>query len=215
MTWYELLRLGQSYWRWAVPITSLIVLVRAVRGANQSREWTHADARAARLFFSALDIQLTVGVTLYFGFSPFFSAIYHSFSETMKDPNARFFGIEHQTAMLIATAVAHVGMDRAKRAASGPARHRVMRTTMIVFLLIVLAGLPWPWRPYGRPLFRTSWSTTMRLGDRAAPTTTASGASVRQAASHLAAAARLELPRPSTVPERQSPRAQRPRAQAS
>jgi hypothetical protein len=157
MSWYELLRIAHSYWRWAVLIAALIVLQRAVVGARRNHGWTPGDARAARFFFSALDIQFTLGVILYFGFSPFFSAVYHSFSETMKDPNARFFGIEHQTAMLLATAVAHVGMDRAKRTAEGPARHRVMRTAMIVFFVIVLVGLPWPWRPYGRPLFRTSW----------------------------------------------------------
>lgn len=75
----------------------------------------------------------------------------------MGDSNARFFGIEHQTAMVIATAVAHIWMSRARRAPSGPARHHAMRTTLIVFFLIVLVGIPWPWRPYGRPLFRTTW----------------------------------------------------------
>ncbi len=38
----------------------------------------------------------------------------------MSESNARFFGIEHQTAMVIATAVAHIGMGRAKRAADVP-----------------------------------------------------------------------------------------------
>ncbi len=157
MTWYALLRVAHSYWRWAVLITAVIVLARAVAGACNQRDWTRADQRAARHFITALDIQFTMGMILYFGFSPFFSAVYHSFSETMTDQNARFFGIEHQTAMLIATAVAHMGMHRARGAASGPARHRAMRITMIVFFVILLVGIPWPWRPYGRPLFRTSW----------------------------------------------------------
>jgi hypothetical protein len=75
----------------------------------------------------------------------------------MTDPGARFFGIEHQVAMLIATAVAHAGMDRSRRAGSSSARHRAVCITMIVFFAIVLIGIPWPWRPYGRPLFRTTW----------------------------------------------------------
>ena len=146
-----------SYWRWAVLLTAAIVLVRSVIGALKHADWTHADARAARFFSTALDIQFTVGMILYFGFSPFFSAVYHSFAESMKDPGSRFFGIEHQVAMFIATAVAHIGMDRSKRAASGPACHRAMQVTMIVFFAIVLWAIPWPSRPYGRPLFRTTW----------------------------------------------------------
>jgi hypothetical protein len=157
MTWYAVLRVVHSYWRWVVLAAAVVVLARAAAGVYKQREWTAADSRAARLFGRALDIQFTVGVILYFGFSPFFSAIYHSFSESMSDPGARFFGIEHQVAMLIATAVAHVGMDRGRRAASGPARHRTVWITMILFLLIVAVGIPWPWRPFGRPLFRTTW----------------------------------------------------------
>lgn len=157
MTWYALLRVVHGYWRWAVVLAAVIVLVRAAAGARNQRDWTGADARAVRFFATALDIQLTLGLILYFGFSPFFSAMVHSWAETMSDANARFFGIEHQTAMVIATAVAHIGMGRAKRAPSGPARHRAMRKTLIVFFAIVLVGIPWPWRPYGRPMFRTSW----------------------------------------------------------
>ena len=156
MTWYALLRVAHSYWRWAVLITAVIVFLRAATGAYKQRDWTGADGRATRLFSTVLDIQFMVGSILYFGFSPFFSAVYHTFSESMRDAGARFFGIEHQVAMLIATVVAHAGMDRAKRA-PGPARHRAMVMTMIVFFAIVLWAIPWPSRPYGRPLFRTTW----------------------------------------------------------
>ena len=157
MTWYALLRVAHSYWRWAVLVAAVVVLVRAVVGAYAQRDWTHADERAARLFITSVDIQFTVGIVLYFAFSPFWTATYYTFSETMKDQGARFFGVEHQTAMLMATAVAHIGWVRAKRAPSGPVRHRIMRTTLLVFFAFVLWAIPWPWRPYGRPLFRTTW----------------------------------------------------------
>ena len=157
MTWYSLLRVAHSYWRWPVLIAALIVLVRTAIGVFRRREWTGADDRASKLFLTALDMQFTIGVILYFGFSPFFSAVYHSFSETMKDQGARFFGIEHQTAMLVASVVSHAGATRAKKAVSGPLRHRTMLIAMILFFAIVAWAIPWPSRPYGRPLFRTTW----------------------------------------------------------
>ena len=157
MTWYALLRVVHSYWRWAVLMAAAVALVRAAAGVFGRKEWAGADQRAARLFITTLDIQFTVGVILYFGFSPFFSAVYHTFSESMRDQGTRFFGIEHQVAMLIASVVAHAGSERAKRSATGPAKHRTMLIVMIVFFAIVLWAIPWPSRPYGRPLFRTTW----------------------------------------------------------
>ena len=156
MSWYALLRVFHSYWRWAVLITGAILLIRTIAGVYKQRDWTGADASAARRFITSLDIQFTVGLILYFGFSPFFSAVYHSFKESMSDQGARFFGIEHQVAMFIATAVAHIGTDRAKQMA-GPGRHRAVLIAMLVFFAIVMWAIPWPSRPYGRPLFRTTW----------------------------------------------------------
>ena len=138
-------------------IGAAVALVRAAAGVYGRKEWSGADDLAGRLFITALDIQFTIGVILYFGFSPFFSAVYHTFSESMRDQGTRFFGIEHQVAMLIASGVVHAGSDRAKRLAGGPARHRAMLIVTLVFFAIVLWAIPWPWRPYGRPLFRRTW----------------------------------------------------------
>src|SRR5262245_4561717 len=144
MTWYALLRVIHSYWRWAVLVSAVVVVVRAIVGVAGTREWTATDDRASRLFIAALDIQFLLGVILYFGFSPFWSALYHSFSETMKDQGSRFFGIEHQTAMLVATMVAHAGNDRAKRKRAGGARHRTLLLTLMIFFAVVFWAIPWP-----------------------------------------------------------------------
>jgi len=157
MSGYALLRVAHSYWRWMVLATAVAVLVRTISGVYRHRDWTPGDERATRRFLGALDVQFLLGVVLYFGFSPFWTATYYSFAETMTDQGARFFGIEHQTAMLAAMAIAHTGWSRAKRTPSGPGRHRIMRTTLLMFFAIVLWAIPWPWRPYGRPFFRTDW----------------------------------------------------------
>ena len=153
---YALLRLAHSYWRWPVLASALVVLVRVVTGAHTRRAWTRDDDRAVRLLLSAVDLQLAIGMTLYFGFSPFFPALYQSFHESMSSPVARFFGIEHQTAMLLAMIAAHVGHSRARRAVDDVAKHRAMRAAMVIFFALTLWAIPWPWRIFGRPLFRTT-----------------------------------------------------------
>jgi hypothetical protein len=157
MTWYGLLRVVHSYWRWAVLIVGAIAFVRAFLGTVKHREWTPSDERTVRTFIGTIDLQFLLGIVLYFGFSPFWTAFYYSFSETMGDQGARFFGIEHQVAMALAITAAHVGWDRVKRSPRRSARHRTMLVALIVFFALVLWAVPWPWRPYGRPLFRAEW----------------------------------------------------------
>lgn len=156
MSAYTLLRLAHSYWRWAVLGAAVTVLVRSFTGFVAGREWTHSDEKAGRLFITALDIQVLLGVVLYFGFSPFWPATYHSFHETMRGQVARFFGIEHETAMLLAFIAAHVGCARSKRARPDMRKHSIMLTALVVFFLVLLWAIPWPWRAIGRPLFRTT-----------------------------------------------------------
>ena len=156
MSAYSLLRIIHGYWRWAVLVLALTVLARALIGVFAHREWTRIDERIMRWFSSALDLQVVLGLILYFFFSPFVPATYETFSETMRSPVARFFGIEHGTAMLLAAAAAHIGWRRAKVAASDAAKHRIVTTAMAVFFALLLWAIPWPWREMGRPLFRTT-----------------------------------------------------------
>ena len=156
MNLYGGLRLVHSYWRWAVLATALWTLWRAHDGVATKRAWSAGDERAVRLFLAALDLQVLLGVVLYFGFSPYWSAVRHAFHAAMKDRGARFFGAEHQTAMLLAFVVAHLGRLRARRAADDGARHRILRTTLLLFFALVAWAIPWPWRSFGRPLFRGS-----------------------------------------------------------
>jgi len=109
-----------------------------------------------RRFFNALDLQVLLGLVLYFFFSPFWLATYQTFGETMRSPVARFFGVEHETAMLLAALAAHVGSHRAKLAATDTAKHRIVAVATAIFFALLLWAIPWPWREVGRPLFRTT-----------------------------------------------------------
>jgi hypothetical protein len=153
---YPLLRLAHGYWRWVVLVSALTVLVRAMVGARARSQWTRRDDQAVRLFILALDLQVFMGVMLYFVFSPFWPATYHTFHETMSGHVARFFGVEHETAMLLAFIVAHAGWHRARQAMAGTSKRRVMGAAMVLFFALVLWAIPWPWREVGRPLFRTT-----------------------------------------------------------
>jgi hypothetical protein len=154
MSGYELVRLVHGYWRWMVLASGLVVLARAIAGLRGTARWTPVDERAAKIFVAAVDVQVLLGLVLYFGLSPFFQAVHQSFHASMKDPITRFFGIEHETAMVIAFVAAHVGRVRARRAIDPRRKQRATLVSLIVFFVVVAWAIPWPWRAVGRPLFR-------------------------------------------------------------
>jgi heme A synthase len=156
---YWILRLVHGYWRWAVLASGAVALVRALRAMFGSTDagWSRGDERASRWFVATVDVQVMLGLVLYFGFSPFWPAVRDSFRFAIHDRSSRFFGMEHQTAMLLAFVAAHVGRVRIKRTPDARTKQRVLLVSLLVFFTLALWAIPWPWRAVGRPLFRTSW----------------------------------------------------------
>jgi hypothetical protein len=66
----------------------------------------------------------------------------------MRDPNVRFFAVEHPLTMLLAVALAHIAVARTKKAATDAARFRAAALLVTLSLLLVFARMPW-----ARPMF--------------------------------------------------------------
>ena len=140
---YGLLLLIHSWLRWAVIAAGVAA---AVRGGTR-------EGTAGKWFIILLDIQLLIGLLLYFVFSPLTKAALSDFGGAMKVSQLRFFAVEHAFGMLIGLVLAHVGRKRITRAAP----ERRARLAMIFYglaLLAILVSIPWPGMPAGRPLFR-------------------------------------------------------------
>ena len=142
-----------SWLRWLVILLGLIAFVRAATGAAASKPWTPADDRAGFWFSIALDVQFLLGFILYVFLSPFTHAAFADLGAAMKNPGLRFFAVEHMVGMLIAIALVHVGRARARKTDS-LRRHRVTAIFFALALVVILASIPWPGLPYGRPLLR-------------------------------------------------------------
>ena len=140
---YSILLIVHSWLRWAVLGAGLVAAVRGGAG-NQS---------AGRWFTSILDVQMLIGLLLYFVLSPITGAALDDFGAAMKVPQLRFFAIEHVLGMVIAIALAHVGSGKVRKAPE----HRKARLAAIFYglaLVAILASIPWPGMSAGRPLFR-------------------------------------------------------------
>jgi hypothetical protein len=150
---YAVILIVHSWLRWVVIIAGLVAFVRALSGASGTKSWTPLDDRAGFWFTIALDVQILLGLVLYFFLSPITAEVLRDFGGAMKDSQLRFWGVEHGFGMLIGTALAHIGRARARRADS-LRRHKVAAIFFGLALVAVLLAIPWPGTPNGRPWVR-------------------------------------------------------------
>ena len=150
---YSATLLLHSWLRWLVLVLGLVAFARAAGGASRRRSWTPADDRAGFWFVMALDAQLLIGLLLYAFLSPITREAFADFGAAMKMSGLRFWAVEHAFGMLAALALAHIGRGRARRTDS-LRRHRVVAIFFGLAVLAILASIPWPGMPNGRPLLR-------------------------------------------------------------
>jgi hypothetical protein len=140
--------------RWAVLLTGLVAAYRGISGVRRRRPWTLADERAGLWYTIALDTQFLLGLLLYFVFSPITRAAMSDFGAAMANAGMRFWVVEHIVGMFIGVALAHVGRTRIHKTGSDDRRHRTAAIFFTLSILVILASIPWPGLPYGRPLLR-------------------------------------------------------------
>jgi hypothetical protein len=141
--------------RWFAVALLLSVIARAALGWRRGSTWSARDERWHATMVGVIDLQFTLGLTLYALLSPFSAAFFANAGTAMHDPVLRFFGIEHAFGMFIAVSLVHAGRSLSKRAASGRQRHRLTCLWTAGALLVIAISIPWPDRPYGRPLLRS------------------------------------------------------------
>lgn len=151
---YNIALATHSWLRWAVLIAGVIAVVRAIAGKAGRRPWTVADERAGFWFGTLLDLQLLLGLVMYFALSPITRAAMQDFGAAMGSSGLRFWAVEHVFGMIVAVALAHVGRSRPKKLTDPAARHQVAAICFGLALLAVLISIPWPGTPNGRPLVR-------------------------------------------------------------
>jgi hypothetical protein len=151
---YQVVISLHSWLRWGVLLVGALTLGRAVHGWARGRDWTWTDRRVQQLFVSLFDSQVLLGLTLYFVLSPLTPRNLDGFRAAMSNSVLRFFGIEHVTAMVLALIVAHGASVASRRAEGSTAKHRRWGVGLLIALLLILVGIPWPVLPYGRPLLR-------------------------------------------------------------
>ena len=145
---YGQLLLYHSWIRWLALVAAIGTTFAAVRRQDATAE------RWALIAQIMLDVQMLIGLLLYTAFSPVMKEILANVDAAMKDPAARFWAVEHITAMMLAVAAAHVGRVLARKAKTADAKCKRLLICFGIATVLIMAGMPWPNRVGGRPLFR-------------------------------------------------------------
>lgn len=139
---YQLVLSIHNAWRWVVVLIIVIAIVQFLMGWLQKQSWTPAARRTLLLYTTALDIQLLLGLLLFF-ISPLTTSAFSNFGEAMRNSGQRFFLVEHTVMMLIAVIVAHVTSVITRKQATDAGKFRVAAIGAIVATIAILVGMPW------------------------------------------------------------------------
>jgi len=138
--------------RWVVVLLALYLLIRTYWGLLGRRTFTLQDANAGRWFTISLDVQVLVGLILYFVVSPITRGALADFGAAMSDSGIRFFAVEHLLMMVVAVILSHVGTAQVRKAPDDRARFVRSAIWYTLAIVVLLVGIPWVQRPMLRGL---------------------------------------------------------------
>lgn len=144
-----------SILRWLVLITLVYAIFRAFKGKQSQSAYASADNQAGLFAMISCDIQLLIGLILYFvGGLGLKNIQANGMGFVMSNAMSRFFAVEHISMMLLAIVLVHIGRSRSKKAATDGAKHNTVFIFYTIALVLILASIPWPFR---EALGRTNW----------------------------------------------------------
>lgn len=134
--------------RWVVLVLLIWAIAKAYSGWKGNKEYTASDRKVHLFAMISVHIQILIGFILY----ALNWEAKVNFSN-MADRLVRFFTVEHIFIMIIAAVVITVGFSRGKRMTDSTARFKFLFYTYLVGLVLILAGIPWPFRELGAGWF--------------------------------------------------------------
>jgi len=139
---------AHSGFRWLALILIVMAVIRA--GSRMSSKENFEFQTKGTAFFAMIlmHIQAALGLVLYF-----ISPNVQFGSSTMSDSTLRFFAVEHILMMLIAVVLFTMGYSKSKKKTENTSKYKTIFWFYLIGLLVLLAGIPWPFRELGAGWF--------------------------------------------------------------
>ena len=144
---YSALLHAHSIGRWIVLLLLIFAILNSLIAG--SRPFIRTDARLGLILTIFADLMLLIGATLWYYSARGFQALKANGGISGLDPGIRFYAVDHMAGMLIAIILIHIGKAQGKKQMSDKSKHRRTMIFYLLALLIILASIPWPFRPMG------------------------------------------------------------------
>jgi len=122
--------------RWLVLVGVVLIIIKSLIGLFGGGSYTKFDKILGSATVGIMDLQLILGLALYFGYSPYITF-------NMSNPEERFWSVEHLALMILAIAAAHVGKVIAKKSDDAPVKFRFQAIFFTISLVLMIVGIPW------------------------------------------------------------------------
>jgi hypothetical protein len=139
---YSFIKEAHSGWRWIVLVLAIAAVIDFAMGLISKRSFKPIDNRLSLFYMISCDIQLLLGLLLYFVLSPVTQSAFQDGNE-MSDPTARFYAVEHPVTMLLAIVFAHVGRIASKKASADSKKFQRGLIWFLLSLIFMLSRMPW------------------------------------------------------------------------
>lgn len=129
--------------RWVVLLALIITLVKYLSGWLGGHTWQKSDNLLSIVFTSIMDVQLLIGLALYFFLSPLTKIAFSDMGAAMKNADLRFYAVEHIFLMLSAVVLVHIGRAKSKKATYDVSKFKIALIYFSIAFLLIIIGIPW------------------------------------------------------------------------
>ena len=134
---------AHSWLRWVLLLLAVFSIAGSLMGWFGNKPYSQTHNRLGLFLTISADIQLLIGLVMYFVTSTVTKVAFEDFGAAMKTPELRFYAVEHLLVMIIAIALLHIGKSKVKKAQTDLKKHK---TTVIFYgiaLILILSRVPW------------------------------------------------------------------------
>ncbi|MBW4891749.1 cytochrome B [Mucilaginibacter sp. HMF5004] len=142
MDFYGLVKMLHSGFRYVVLVMVLVAILQALYGWLGKKPYTDGNRKVNLFSMIAFHTQILFGLILYF-----LSPLVKFAKETMKDPDLRYWTVEHISMMIFAMILVTVGHSRSKKILVPEGKHRAVAIFYGLALIVVIAAIVQSHRP--------------------------------------------------------------------
>jgi hypothetical protein len=133
---------AHSWLRWIILLLAVISITSSLMAWVGKKTYSDWHRKLGLFLTITADIQLLLGLAMYFFTSAITKSAFQDFGLAMKTPGLRYYTVEHVLVMIIAITLLHIGKSKVKKAETDLKKHKTTVWFFGISLLLMLSRIP-------------------------------------------------------------------------